>query len=334
MSTAADNRGSTPVGLRRIYAPIQNDLDEVEAFLRRELSSRFSFVDELVKHGFRLGGKRMRPALVLLSGRASGRCGPDHLLLAAVVEMIHTATLIHDDVLDEAALRRHLATVNARWDNEASVLLGDYLFTLAVSLASQLDDPYACREIGESSRTMCEGELRQMERRGHYDLDEAEYLEIIAEKTAALCACCCSVGAHYGGADRETKKALIAYGADLGVAFQIADDLLDLLGSEDKTGKSLGTDLDKQKPTLPLIRLLGQAGAEDRREVLSLLSRSGNHRREALRSWFTRYDAVSYARQKAEWFIERAKSRLAVLAPSEFRDSLELLATFVVERQH
>lgn len=147
--------------LRSLYAPIAADLAAVEDRLRQELRSDFPFIDQLVQHGFRLGGKRLRPALVLLSARACGTLRPEHHTLAAVVELVHTATLIHDDVLDEATLRRHLETINARWNNETSVLLGDYLFARAVCLSASLDNTYASRVLGEACRLMCEGELHK-----------------------------------------------------------------------------------------------------------------------------------------------------------------------------
>jgi len=286
----------------------------------------------LVKHGFRLGGKRLRPALVLLSAEACGGTRPEHLPLAAMAELIHTASLVHDDVLDEATIRRHLDTVNARWDNEASVLLGDYLFAQAMCLASSLDDTFACRVVSESARNMCEGELKQITSRGDYDLTEADYFEIIAGKTAALTACCCRLGAHYAGAEPAACETLARYGHDLGVAFQITDDVLDLLGDEATVGKSLGTDLRKQKATLPLIRLLNTVSARDRTELVSLLSRSGNHRQDALRTWFEGHDAISYAREKARWFTQRASGELALLPASAASDSLLGLTDFVVTR--
>ncbi len=210
MDQTGDGRATIPRELSALYAPVAQELGEVEALLRRELTNDNPFVDLLVKHGFRLGGKRLRPALVLLSAQACGGIRPDHLALAAMAELIHTATLIHDDVLDEATIRRHLDTVNARWDNEVSILLGDYLFARAMCLASSLDDVVACRVISESTRKMCEGELRQMESRGRYDLNESEYVEIVAGKTASLTACCCRLGAYYAGADAETCLALRA----------------------------------------------------------------------------------------------------------------------------
>jgi octaprenyl-diphosphate synthase len=320
--------------LRDLYAPVQQELHQVEEILARELSSEHAFVDRLVKYGVRLGGKRLRPALLLLSARVAGPVQNDHLVLAAAVEMIHTATLIHDDVLDEATLRRHLDTVNSRWNNETSVLLGDYLVTRAICLASSVEGTFACQTIGHATRTMCEGELRQVAGRGNYDLPEQDYLDIIADKTAALIACCCRLGAHYAGASPDLEDALAQYGLQLGIAFQIADDLLDVLGDEATVGKSLGTDLAKQKSTLPLIHVLQQADPTQRSEVVQLLSRSGNHRRDALRPWLERFDAVAYARQKADGYSRLAREGLAAAPAGPARDAMLELTRFVVARQH
>ena len=333
MDATGQQRIRLPENLRDLYAPVTGNLDGVEDLLRRELSSNNPFVDQLVRHGFRLGGKRLRPALVLLSAEACGGIQPAHLTLAAMAELIHTATLVHDDVLDEATIRRHLDTINARWDNEASILLGDYLFARAMCLASSLDDVYASRIISESARNMCEGELRQIQGRGDYDLSESDYYEIIAGKTAALTSCCCRLGAHYAGAEPVVCEALARYGHDLGMAFQIADDVLDLYGEESIVGKSLGTDMMKQKATLPLIHLLESVDAENRQELVSVLSRSGNHHQDALRPWFERHDAISYARQKARWFTQRAEGELALLPTTVACDCLRGLTDFVVDRQ-
>jgi octaprenyl-diphosphate synthase len=322
-----------PPTLREIYAPVEAELAQVEGLLREELRSEHPFIDQLVKHGFHLGGKRLRPALVLLSGLAAGKCERSHATLGAAVELIHTATLVHDDVLDEATMRRHLDTVNARWDNEASVLLGDYLLAHSLCLTASLDDLYAVRELSRSARTVCDGELRQIESRGNFDLREEQYVAIIGRKTAELLACCCRLGAHYAGAEEPVLDALARYGHYLGLAFQIADDVLDLTGDEATVGKSLGTDLVKQKFTLPLIRLLGQVSARERPTLLDLLTSSENHRRETLRPWFARFDAIEYARTSAERFAKTAADSLQSIPLSPARDSLVDLSRFVVERK-
>jgi len=321
-----------PDALRYLYAPIAAELVEVEALLKAELRSDYPFVDELVRYGCLLGGKRLRPALLLLTAKAvGGRAKRDHITLAAVVEMIHTATLVHDDVLDEAQMRRHLATVNARWDNEASVLLGDFLFTHAFYLASTLDSVLGCRLIGRATNIVCEGELRQKGSRGNFLLGETEYLEIIEAKTAELTAVSCRLGALFAGAAENIVEELDGFGRDLGIAFQIADDLLDVLGEEKTTGKSLGTDLEKQKPTLPIIRALELARGADRQAILDLVS--GEDRRpELLAPYLERYEAVEYARQRALSFADHARRRLEALPTSPSRDVLFATTEFVVSR--
>jgi octaprenyl-diphosphate synthase len=318
--------------MQLLYAPVAAEMSEVESILQGELRSDYPFVDELVQYGCLLGGKRLRPALLLLAAKALGEMRREHLVLAAVVEMIHTATLVHDDVLDEAQLRRRLATVNSRWDNKSSVLLGDYLFTHAFYLSSTLDSTFACRQIGKATNIVCEGELRQIGGRADYTLSERDYLSVIDAKTAELCACCCLLGAHYAGADEATCQRLASFGRDLGIGFQIADDLLDITGDEQTTGKSLGTDLAQQKPTLPLIRALELAEPADRQLLLTQLEDPANFDRQSLLAWLARYGAIDYARAKARFFADRAHSIAAALPPSPARDVLAALPEFAIMR--
>lgn len=332
MSSGTRHCESAAEQLAALYAPVREDLEQVESILRGELHSEFPFVDRLVQHGFQLGGKRLRPALLLLTAQACGAVRDEHRVLAAVMELVHTATLIHDDVLDEALVRRHLETVNARWGNEASVLLGDYLFARAVCLAASLEDTWVCRAIAETTRVVCEGELRQVGTRGHFDLPEAEYLDIVRAKTAELCACCCRLGARFAGAGEAVQDAVARYGSHLGIAFQIVDDVLDVRGKEAVVGKSLGTDLMKQKPTLPVIRLLNQAAVEERETLAEILRGAENHKAEVLAPWFERYDAIAYSQQKAALYVRRAAAELEGLAPSPARDCLARLADFVIRR--
>jgi len=318
---------------KRLYAPIAEDLAAAESLLQSELSSDDPFVDSLVKHAFRLGGKRLRPALVLLAAKATGEIKRDHVVLATVLEMIHTATLVHDDVLDEASIRRHRETINARNDNEASVLVGDFLFTHAFYLASSLETTYACRTIGRATNIVCAGELKQINSRGNFALSEAEYLAIIEAKTAELCACCCRLGAHYAGATAAQADALDRYGRNLGIAFQIADDLLDLVGDEISMGKSLGTDLEKQKLTLPVIRLLAQSSATERAEIIELLSSKSRADRSQVNLWLERTDAMSYARDKARQYADAAVEDAKSLPPGVAKDVLLALGELVISRQ-
>ena len=257
----------------------------------------------------------------------------EHRTLAAVVEMIHTATLVHDDVLDEADVRRHQRTVNAVWGNEASVLLGDYLFTHAFHLASKLDSTWACREIGRATNIVCEGELRQIESRRNDDLSEAEYLEIIAAKTAELCACSCRLGAYYADADETIVERMTAFGRDVGIAFQIIDDLLDILGEEASMGKSLGTDLAQHKPTLPLIRLVETLGQDGLEALEQIRQCEPVDQRLALLPLLQQSDAIEYTREKANSYVESARRQLIELPPSAERDRLDQLAQFIVDRE-
>jgi octaprenyl-diphosphate synthase len=310
---------------------VASDLEEVERILATTLQSRRSHVARLVSHLRNYRGKRLRPTLLLLTARVCGSVNSAHHVLAAVVEMIHTATLVHDDVLDNARIRRHRATVNAGWGNESSVLLGDFLFTHAFHLASTVD-ARACRLIGEATNRVCEGELQQVSERGNLSLTEEGYLDIIDGKTAELTACCCRLGAVYSGADPVTIEGLSRYGRYLGIAFQIADDLLDLVGDEATTGKSLGSDIEQQKLTLPIIRLLRDAAPEIGSRLRQILADPGNHKRELLRPYLTETDALAYAQARAQEFSARARDELVSLAPSRYRTVMEHLTEQVIHR--
>ena len=332
MSTIQEREYHKPRWLA-LYAPVATEMMAAEEVLRSELQSEDPFVDQLVKHAFRLGGKRLRPALLLLAAKAAGNVTRDHIVLAAVVEMIHTATLVHDDVLDEATLRRHSETINALNDNEASVLVGDFLFTHAFSLAASLETTFACQTIGRSTNIVCAGELRQIHSRGNYSLSEVEYLSIIEGKTAELCACCCRLGAHYADAPATIEDAFDRYGRYLGIAFQIADDLLDLVGEESQAGKSLGTDLEKQKPTLPLIQLLATCSEVDQHEILALCNRDSTEARHALASRMEHAGAFDYARRRAEEYAAHAFAELKVVPDSPAKQVLAELTRLVVSRR-
>jgi octaprenyl-diphosphate synthase len=318
--------------LSAVYAPIAAELAEAERIFESELGSRLPFVQHLVEHCAHLRGKRLRPALLLLTAQACGGVRPAHPVLAAVVEMIHTATLVHDDVLDLAVIRRHAATVNAEWGNETAVLMGDYLFTHAFHLAASLDSTLACRWIGRATNLVCEGEMQQIHNRGNLELDEATYLTIVRGKTAELTAVSCRLGAHYAGAPGETVEALAGFGRDLGVAFQITDDVLDLCGEERTTGKTLGTDLEQQKLTLPLIRLLNTLSAAEAEVIRSLLSDARADRRRDLRPYLEASGALDYAWGCAQQFANRAMTALEILPDSAARSVLRSLAACVVRR--
>lgn len=318
--------------LASAYAPIAGELAEADRIFEEELGSRFPFVRHLADHCARFRGKRLRPALVLLTARACGGIRPAHPVLAAVVEMIHTATLVHDDILDEAVVRRHAATVNAEWGNEAAVLMGDYLFTHAFHLAASLETTLACRWIGRATNLVCEGEMQQVHNRGNLDLDEAAYFEIIRGKTAELTAVSCRLGAHYAGASEATVAAMDRYGRDLGVAFQIADDVLDLWGEERATGKTLGTDLQKQKLTLPLIRLLNVAPPEVADRIRALLADPDRDHRGDLLPHLEAAGALDYAWERAKDHVDSALDALEILPDSQSKATLRSLAHYTMRR--
>lgn len=320
--------------LTEYFALIRDDLAAAERIFHRELASEVPFIRELVAYLAHYRGKRLRPALLLLAAHACGRVTPTHHVLAAVVEMIHTATLVHDDVLDEATMRRHVPTLHARWGNSASVLLGDLLFTHAFYLTSTTGSAEACRIIGEATNRVCAGELRQIGERGNLALSEEVYHEIIRGKTAELTACCCRLGARFAEADPDTVQALTRYGLELGIAFQIGDDLLDLIGVENQAGKSLGTDLAQGKLTLPLIRLLGTASPETSHQVRQLLLESDhqNHKRQRILSCLQASDALTYAAREAEKHAAAARDCLAILPESRFKTVLADLTRRVVNR--
>lgn len=314
-----------------IFAPIADDLAEVERLFARKLASHRGHVASLINHLEQYRGKRLRPALLLLAAGACGRILPAHHILGAVVEMIHTATLVHDDVLDEADLRRHVHTINSGWGNQASILLGDMLFSHAFHLASAVDAT-ACEIIGRSTNRVCEGELHQVNDRGNMQLSEEAYFDIIDGKTAELTSCCCRLGALYAGASGDVIDQLSAYGRALGIAFQIADDLLDLTGIEESTGKTLGTDLAQGKLTLPIIHMLERLQSEKAATVRSLLA-DPNTPREALSPYLKQTNALSYARRRAEENAAMARGSLTILPPSEFRSLLMSLTDWTVRRE-
>jgi octaprenyl-diphosphate synthase len=317
-----------------IYGLIADDLRAVERVLHENLASTKPHLQPLIQRLEQYRGKRLRPMLLLLAAKACGEINRAHHVLGAVVEMIHTATLVHDDVLDEAGHRRHAPTVNADWGNKTSILLGDYLFTHAFHLTSTIGDAKACELIGEATNRVCEGELRQIHERGNLDLSEDDYFDIINGKTAALTACCCRLGALYAGADAATVQQLHEFGRLLGMAFQVADDLLDLVGSEATVGKTLGTDLEQRKMTLPLIHLLDHVPSAEAVRLRSIMNAAGNHKLEVLRPALEAANAFHYARRRAHELARAAAEQLVDVPSSPARDALIRLTEWAVAREN
>ena len=318
--------------LGTLYEPIAADLQKVVRVFDDELFSELPFVNELCTRVRLYRGKMLRPALLLLSARACGKLTDEHLTLAAVVEMVHMATLVHDDVLDDADVRRKHTTINRMEGNEAAILLGDYLISHAFHLCSSLDTQYASRLIGATTNTVCEGELQQVHHRGDDNLTLEQYLSIVTRKTAALTGACCRLGGHYAKAAPKAVDALERYGLDVGIAFQITDDILDIVGAEERMGKTLGRDLEKHKLTLPVIHCLSEAPPELRRKLRTHLA-SPRPERSQLAHYLQATDSIGYSLKAARGYIDSAVDALQVLPPTDARDSLERMARMILERE-
>lgn len=311
-------------------------LGEIESRFAAELVSDLPCVNDLARHLEQYRGKMLRPALVLLSSLATDSdkpLGEAQQVVAAVVEMVHMATLVHDDVLDESEVRRRGKTINYLAGNESAVMLGDYLISHAYHLCSSLDSQAIARLIAQSTNTVCEGELLQLSNRNNYSLDEQTYFEIIKRKTAALCGVSCQVGAMLGGAGKVESEKFEAFGLKLGMAFQIIDDVLDLTGDQDVVGKSLGKDLEKGKLTLPLIHWLETAGAAERQQLLDMLRDKHDHSGEIGKRLLDS-DAVDYAHGYASRLIDEAKGLLEALKDSPSKEMLIVMADAVITREY
>jgi octaprenyl-diphosphate synthase len=267
--------------------------------------------------------------MVFLCGQAFGPVGERHVIVAATCEMIHMATLVHDDVLDEAAVRRKGHTVNHLRGNEVAVMLGDYLISNAFHLCSRAGDPALNLRLGEVTNTLCEGELVQLSHREDLSLDERTYFEIVRRKTAVLIGACCELGARLSGAPEESVAALRRFGEGLGIAFQVQDDLLDLSGREDVVGKSLGRDLEKGKLTLPvIIHLARGTPAQRERTIAAIRARDG----AALLAELTAAGALAEARSRAMAMVDAARKELALVPACPARDALDAAALAIVQR--
>ncbi|MCC7290658.1 MAG: polyprenyl synthetase family protein [Phycisphaerales bacterium] len=327
--------------LVELYAPIAADLRAVEEVFDREILSDVAFVNELCERVRSYRGKMLRPALLLLTGQACGKLTPQHRVLAAVVEMVHMATLVHDDVLDVADERRRQPTINATEGNVSAVLLGDYLISHAFHLCSSLDSQRASRLVGQTTNIVCEGELMQNRLRGRLDMTEAQYFDVIRRKTAALTATACELGAAFADAAPPCVQAMRKFGDCAGTAFQIVDDLLDLVGAQEEVGKTLGRDLDLCKPTLPIIHALATATPDAQQALHRLLqvpcepehARAVAHHAR-VREMLDRCGSLEYAWAYARRLVNEAVHCLAGLPVGPARTSLTRMAEFVLQRSY
>ena len=318
----------------RVGGLVGADLERVEAEIRRELDSPVALIQEMGGYIAGAGGKRLRPMLLLLAARLAGYVGPRGVRLACVVELLHTATLIHDDVVDQAPLRRGRPSANAQWGDDASVLVGDHLYSKSFAMLVRDNDRAVMETLARSTVSMTEAEVFQLELKRTGVTTEADYLRIITQKTASFMSACCRIGALLGGVPAEQVDALTQYGLDIGVAFQISDDSLDFVANQDRLGKAIGADLREGKRTLPLIAMLTRATPAESERVKSLLKRHDLDAEEIneIRRYVVDHEGVEYALTQAHEYARSAKAALAAFNPSEERETLALVADFVVDR--
>ena len=313
---------------------LRDDMLVVDRVLRESLASDVALIRQVSEHIVGGGGKRLRPALLLLTARACGYTGTHHHTLAAVVEMIHTATLLHDDVVDESSLRRGHATANALFGNAASVLVGDFLYSRAFQLIVSVDSMRALHILSDATNVIAEGEVLQLLNSGNPDVEEGAYLDVIRRKTAKLFEASAQLGAMLAGADPAIEDALAHYGAHLGTAFQLIDDVLDYSGDHEAIGKNLGDDLAEGKPTLPLIRAMQVGSAADAALIRDALERGRLDDFKPVVEVLARTDALDYAHRCAQAESAQASACLDALADSPARQTLLKLAAFAVERTY
>jgi len=311
---------------------IRDDFSKVNKLIEQQFFSKAALVNTLSNHMFNLGGKRLRPLVLLLCARACDYEGDAHLTLATVIEYIHTATLLHDDVVDKSPLRRGKPAAHTQWGNEAAVLVGDFLYSRAFQLMTQVGNLRVMQIFADTTNTLAEGEALQLLNRHNPNLCETEYVQIIQAKTAKLFEAAAQLGAILAQAPSEVESALGQYGLHLGTAFQIMDDLLDYQGSSNETGKPCFHDLCEGKVTLPLIHLYHQGSAQQRALIEQAIHREELPDTLAMQQLLTSSGALRYTHQVAKDYIDKALSALSVLPPSHFKTSAESLAHFAVER--
>jgi len=321
--------------LSQIFEPIRADLEKVDEEFSRHVQSKVSLIPQIGQYIRTSGGKRMRPAVLLMAARLSGYSGDRAVLYAAVVEFIHTATLVHDDIIDDADLRRGRLAVHSRWGNDITVLLGDYLYIKSMALALTHDTLEIVRLLCDVTLKMIEGELYQLTKNGDADITEEEHFDIMRRKTAYLFGGCAQIGGLLGSVSKEREQALREYGFNLGIAFQLVDDLLDYTGDAETVGKPIGSDLREGKVTLPLIHLQRQEpdgiGSRIIRDAVASRSVTEDQWNE-LRRGLREHASIDYAYRRAIEFADGAKKHLYAFPPSPERDALVALPDYVLSR--
>jgi octaprenyl-diphosphate synthase len=327
-------QGTSLTGLREIVQLVEEDLFRVEALFEEQTQSDVAMVGEIGRYIREGGGKRIRPALLLLAARLCGFRGERAVLLGSVVEFIHTATLLHDDIIDEATTRRGRRSVNARWGNDVTVLAGDFLYTKSMGMALSQDNLPILRLLSDVTLRMIEGELLEIERCADLDTSVDDHLDIIRRKTADLFSACTRIGGMLSAAGEEREQALARYGLHLGICFQMVDDLLDFTADEKVLGKPVANDLREGKLTLPTIFMLRRGEAAVRDAVAAVLEDRGFARVPAaeIARLARETGAIDEARVLAEEYALRARADLAGWEPSVYRDALLALPDFILAR--
>ena len=323
------------LALAQIFEPIREDLEKVDREFGRHVESQVALIPTIGKYIQTSGGKRVRPAVLLMAARISGYTGDHGALYAAVVEFIHPATLVHDDIIDDSDLRRGRLAVHSRWGNDITVLLGDYLYIKSMSMALTYDTLDVVRLLCDVTLKMIEGELYQLTKNGDADITEEEHFDIIRRKTAYLFGGSAEIGGLLGKVTAERQQALREYGFNLGIAFQIVDDLLDFTGDTEAVGKPIGSDLREGKVTLPLIHMLCHAKDSRPHEIVRnvIASRSVTPDEwQELLAHLKQHASIDYAYRRAEEFAERAKAPLYAFPASSERDALLALPDYVLSR--
>ncbi len=306
----------------------------VDHLILNELSSDVVLINQVGHYIISNGGKRLRPMLLLLTAKALGEVTDAHLILAAVIEFIHTATLLHDDVVDESELRRGQESANAVWGNAASVLVGDYLYSSAFEMMVRTNNMRVMEILSKTTTAIAEGEVLQLLNCNNPATTEAKYLEVIARKTAILFSAATRLGAVISNTDKATEEALAAYGQHLGVAFQLIDDALDYKATTEDLGKNLGDDLAEGKPTLPLIYAIANGTTDEAQIIIDAIKTGSRTAFNAVYAVVKRTQAIEYTEQQAQQQAEQAIAALACLPESVYKQALILLAQFSVQRQH
>lgn len=319
--------------LAEIVGSVAGGLGSMQEILERELQDPSAAVADMLDHVARFRGKQLRGALVLLTGEATGNTSEEHPKVAAIVEMIHLATLVHDDILDGAEVRRRVACVNQRWNNQVAVLLGDYLYSRAFALSTELSSRLCSSLLSKTTKQICVGEIDQSTLRYDFSMSQERYEGVCGAKTASLFAAACELGARYPNGDDAIGELMRSVGWNMGLGFQIIDDYLDLTGSEEIAGKSVGVDVEDGKVTLPVLHVYAQATDAVRERIREIYTQPElPNRADALREAVDLEAGMNYARKRANELIENALHSMAVLPESQARSSIESIGEFFLER--